>query len=197
LAINRVDTRTTRSPRAIRNRSNEPDTCRQSSSAQTRSRPRPRPVQHPVKVASANHRGLVVEHFARRGGDSGDGVRALVMSAPSTTISCVPFFSRLKWTPGGHGLLGAGHAPFKSRRTSPTGDERHNKEVRPPAGQQPQRESARRRSGPLRSVGHHRPSEITTASLQADAPLTRSCSTPLSLLVETGAVAWTHPGVSS
>lgn len=42
LAISRVGTRTTRSPRSIKNRSNEPETCRQSSSAQTRSAPRPR-----------------------------------------------------------------------------------------------------------------------------------------------------------
>ena len=42
LAISRVGTRTTRSPRAIKNRSNEPETCRQSSSAHTRSRPSPR-----------------------------------------------------------------------------------------------------------------------------------------------------------
>jgi hypothetical protein len=37
-----VAIRNTRSPRAIKNRSNEPETCRQSSSAQTRSRSRPR-----------------------------------------------------------------------------------------------------------------------------------------------------------
>jgi hypothetical protein len=38
-AISFVGTRTTRSPRSIRNRSNEPETCRQSSSAHTRSGP--------------------------------------------------------------------------------------------------------------------------------------------------------------
>jgi hypothetical protein len=36
-AINRVGTRSTRSPRAIKNRSSAPETCRQSSSAHTRS----------------------------------------------------------------------------------------------------------------------------------------------------------------
>ena len=41
-AINLVVTRKTRSPRPIRNRSKDPDTCRQSSIAQTRSAPRPR-----------------------------------------------------------------------------------------------------------------------------------------------------------
>ena len=40
--INLLCTRNTRSPRSIRNRSNEPETCRQSSSAHTRSAPRPR-----------------------------------------------------------------------------------------------------------------------------------------------------------
>jgi hypothetical protein len=38
-AISFVGTRSTRSPRAINHRSNDPDTCRQSSSAQTRSAP--------------------------------------------------------------------------------------------------------------------------------------------------------------
>jgi hypothetical protein len=40
--INVLCTRSTRSPRSIRNRSNEPETCRQSSIAHTRSLPRPR-----------------------------------------------------------------------------------------------------------------------------------------------------------
>ena len=38
-AISFVVTRTTRSPRSIRNRSKEPETCRQSSIAHTRSQP--------------------------------------------------------------------------------------------------------------------------------------------------------------
>ena len=37
-----------------------------------------RPSHHLVKPASADRRGLVVEHFARRRGDRGDRVRALV-----------------------------------------------------------------------------------------------------------------------
>jgi hypothetical protein len=37
---------------------------------------------------------------------------------------------------------------IKSRRTIPTGDERHNKRKSGHSGRQPQRESARRRSGP-------------------------------------------------
>ena len=41
-AISLVVTRRTRSPRPIRNRSKDPETCRQSSIAQTRSPPSPR-----------------------------------------------------------------------------------------------------------------------------------------------------------
>ena len=41
-AISLVGTRSTRSPRAIKNRSNDPATCRQSSNAQTRSPASPR-----------------------------------------------------------------------------------------------------------------------------------------------------------
>jgi hypothetical protein len=41
-AISFIVTRTTRSPRSIRNRSKDPETCRQSSIAHTRSLPSPR-----------------------------------------------------------------------------------------------------------------------------------------------------------
>jgi hypothetical protein len=59
LAINLVETRTTRSPRATRNRSSAPETCRQSSSAQARSLPRPRahstsaPTREPRRRSSS------------------------------------------------------------------------------------------------------------------------------------------------
>jgi len=107
-AISRVGTRTTRSPRAIKNRSNEPETCRQSSSAHTRSRPRPRahcsawskprtptltvlsPIISPVVAAIP---AIVCER--------------LCMSAPGTIISSRPLLLGLKWTAGGHGLLRA------------------------------------------------------------------------------------------
>src|SRR5918994_409220 len=79
LAINRVGTRTTRSPRAIRNRSKEPDTCRQSSSAHTRSGPSSAcPPQHVIEPARADRGGLLVKHLPGRGGDGGERVRALV-----------------------------------------------------------------------------------------------------------------------
>jgi hypothetical protein len=56
-------TRSTRSPRSIRNRSNEPETCRQSSIAQTRSAPRlraqannsPEPLAPDWTVCSPNN----------------------------------------------------------------------------------------------------------------------------------------------
>jgi hypothetical protein len=86
-AISFVVTRTTRSPRSIKNRSKEPETCRQSSSAHTRSLPSPRaqstsaakplaptwtvcsPISSPVAAATA---AIVCER--------------LWVSAPSTII---------------------------------------------------------------------------------------------------------------
>jgi hypothetical protein len=56
------------------------------------------------------------------------------MSAPSTIISSVPFFSRLKWTAGGHGLLRARPRSFQVTPDIPTGDERHNKRKSGPPG---------------------------------------------------------------
>jgi hypothetical protein len=108
LAISRVGTRTTRSPRAIRNRSKEPETWRQSSSAQTRSTPRARAHCSTWSNPRApDRRRLVTEHLARRRRDTGDGVRALVHVRTEHDHRCVPFCSWLKWTAGGHGLLRA------------------------------------------------------------------------------------------
>ena len=70
-AISRVETRTTRSPRPIKNRSSAPETCRQSSNAQTRSPSRPRAQTS----SAANPRAptcdrLVAEHLAGRDVDA-------------------------------------------------------------------------------------------------------------------------------
>src|SRR4051795_9375554 len=48
------------------------------------------------------------------------------MSAPSTIIEFVHLRSRLGGPPADTACLGRCHAPIKSRRTSPTGDERHS-----------------------------------------------------------------------
>ena len=108
-AISRVETRTTRSPRAIRNRSSAPETCRQSSSAQTRSPSRPR-----AQISSAaNPRAptgtvLSPSSCAGRRVDRRDRVRALVGVRPEHDHDPRPPPFRCGcWTPGGHGLLGA------------------------------------------------------------------------------------------
>ena len=151
LAISRVGTRTTRSPRAIRNRSNEPETCRQSSSAQTRSTPRAaRPLQHLSQTRAHRPRPScrrASRPSPRRRRRSCASSCACPHRARSS--AAVPFFSRLKWTAGGHGLLRA--LPRSFQVTPDIPDRRRatqQKEVRPDPGRQPQRESARRRSGP-------------------------------------------------
>jgi hypothetical protein len=108
LAIGRVGTRITRSPRAIRNRSNDPDTCRQSSNAHTRSGPRPRAHRRTASNPRAPTAAVFSSSISPVAAATAASVcELLCMSAPSTTIICVPFSSRLKWTAGGHGLLGA------------------------------------------------------------------------------------------
>src|ERR671910_3228243 len=74
-------------------------------------------------------------------------------------------------TPGGHGLLEA--LPRIYQVTPDTPDRRRAKkqtEVRP-AGRQPKRESARRRSGPSRPRRTSPTTRIKTASLNAKAAL--------------------------
>ena len=118
-AINRGATRTTRSPRATKSRSKRPDTCRQSSIAQTRSgsaKPRPHdtasiapacveatvrtPIRRPVAASTATN---VCDD--------------LCVSAPITIMCNVPFLDN----PGGGPPAdtpqsGRSHAPIKSRR---------------------------------------------------------------------------------
>src|ERR671911_1815858 len=145
-----VGTRSTRSPRAIRNRSNEPATCRQSSSAQTRSPSSPRAQV----TRAANPRDPTVTVFSPRSSPVPATTAAIVcerlcVSAPSTIIRPVLLF-RPSWTPGGHGLLGA--VPRSYQVTPEIPDRRRatqQKEVRPDSGRQPQKESARRPVGTL------------------------------------------------
>ena len=108
LAISRVDTRTTRSPRAIRNRLREPK--------RAGSPPAPTPVHHPEPEPTAAPDRTRREPTPTVLSPSISPVPApmaamvcelLCMSAPRTNHPLVPFFSRLKWTAGGHGLLRA------------------------------------------------------------------------------------------
>ena len=159
-AINRVETRTTRSPRPIRNRSSAPETCRQSSSAHTRSPARPR-----AQITSApNPRAPTATVFSPISWPVAASTAAIVcellwVSAPSTIINPSPFTSTESGHPADTACWGRCHAPIKSRRASPTGDERHNKRKSGHPGRQPQRESARRPVG-----------TISTASDVTDSP---------------------------
>ena len=157
-AISLVGTRNTRSPRAIKNRSNEPATCRQSSSAQTRSPCRPRaqmsrlanppaptttvfsPTSSPVAAATA---AIVCER--------------LWVSAPSTIIDLVHPFIATWWTSGGHGLLGA--LPRSYQVTPDIPDRRRatqQKEVRPTGPTAAKRVSSPPGRDLLHRVGRHR-----------------------------------------
>ena len=107
-AISRGATRTTRSPRAIRNRSNAPDTCRQSSIAHTRSPPSRRAqASSRRQPAAADRDRLAAQPLAGRRID-----RATVCDAcvcPPRARSCAPSLPRSirERTSGGHGSLGA------------------------------------------------------------------------------------------
>jgi len=104
-AISFVATRTTRSPRASRNRSKAPETCRQSSSAQTRSLPSERPQSSAApKPLAPTSTVLSPSSSPVPAATAAIVCELLCMSAPSTIIRVVPS-SDLKRTPGGHGLL--------------------------------------------------------------------------------------------
>jgi hypothetical protein len=106
--INLLWTRSTRSPRSIKNRSNDPETCRQSSSAHTRSAPRPRahrssdadPFAPACTVCSPSSSPLVAATAAIV-------CERLWVSGPSTIIDLVHLHIDRVGHPGGHGLLGA------------------------------------------------------------------------------------------
>ena len=96
------------------------------------------------------------------------------MSAPSTIISSVPFFSRLKWTAGGHGLLGARPRSFQVTPDIP--DRRRatqQKEVRP-AGPTASKRVSSPPVGTFSSAPDITDAGITTASLMAKARGSRS-----------------------
>jgi hypothetical protein len=91
------------------------------------------------------------------------------VSAPSTIIiDVVLLFVLVEVDPADMAWWGRGHAPIKSRRTPPTGDERHNtSKSSPPADSLKESQLAGGREL-LLGVGRHRP-PIQTASLKAAA----------------------------
>jgi hypothetical protein len=94
-AVSLLGTRSTRSPRSTRNRSKAPETCRQSSSAHTRSPPRPRahlnsaaaPLAPTWTVCSPSSSPVVADTAAIV-------CERLCASAPSTIMTLVPFHLR-------------------------------------------------------------------------------------------------------
>ena len=152
---------TTRSPRAIRNRSRTPDTCRQSSSAQTRSPSRPRAQTSSAREARGRRPGPSARRAARPSPQTTAAIvcERLWVSAPSTIIDPSTSTS-MSGPPADTACWGRCHAPIKSRRTSPTGDERHNKRKSGPTRADSLKESqlAAGRDH-LHGVGRHRQPE--------------------------------------
>ena len=150
-------TRRTRSPRSIRKRSSDPETCRQSSIAHTRSAPRPRAQREQSRGAlSARQDRLLAEQLAGRRRDRGDRVRALVGVRTEHDHDLRP--PPLDWVghPADTACSGRCHAPIKSRQGIHDRRRATQRKAVRPDGRQPERESARRRSRSL-----HRPSDIT------------------------------------
>jgi hypothetical protein len=128
-----------------------------------------RPDQQRREAASSDLDRFITEDLAGRAFDGGDGVRALVGVRPEHDHGPRPrpFFFADAGRPADRACWGRCHAPIKSRRTSPTGDERHNKRRSDPTGRQPQRESARRPVGTISSASDVTDPRIETASLTA------------------------------
>ena len=173
LAISRVGTRTTRSPRAIR----EPlERARDVPAVLQRPHPiaaeTARPPQHLVKPARRRPLTVLSSSTSPVAAATAATVcELLCMSAPSTIISSVPFFSRLKWTAGGHGLLGARPRSFQVTPDIP--DRRRatqQKEVRPAAADSLKESQLAAGRDLLLSARTSPTRRITTASLKAVAP---------------------------
>ena len=161
----------TRSPRAIKNRSKDPDTCRQSSSAQTRSPSKSaRPAQHAHRSRGPDRDRLFAGISPVAAATAAIVCERLCVSAPSTIISPRPLPLSLKWTSGGHGLLGA--LPRSYQVTPDIPDRRRatqQKEVRPARVDSLKESQLAAGRDLLLGVGHHRRRRITTASLKAEA----------------------------
>jgi hypothetical protein len=140
------------SPLQIRNRSKDPDTCRQSSSAHTRSESSERAQSSSARKPSSPTR-IVLSPFSSPVVAASAAIvcERLCMSAPSTIIRLVLLFTdqqldaRRTWL-----ARGRCQAPIKSRRASRNRRRATlRKEVRP-TGRQPETES-QLAAGPGRS----------------------------------------------
>src|SRR4026209_963440 len=141
-AISRVVTRRTRSPRPIRNRSNDPETCRQSSTAQPRAPPSARaqlsnaanPRAPTWTVCSPTSSPVVAETAAIV-------CERLWASAPRTIIT--PLHLHLDWVDPRRTRLAAGAATLLSSHAGRpwTGDERHSERWSDPNGADSLKES--------------------------------------------------------
>jgi hypothetical protein len=171
-AISLVATLTTRSPLTTKNRSNEPETCRQSSSAHTRSPAKPRAQSSAAANPSiANRDRLLVHQLVGTRTDRSDRVRALVHVRTEHDHDPRPFTRPEADYPADMACWGRCHAPIKSRRDIP--DRRRATQRKPvrPTGRQRESESARRRSEPLRETGRHRPHPNSKRGSSSPIPL--------------------------
>ena len=168
-AVNVACTRRTRSPCSIRNRSSEPETCRQSSIAQTRSAPKPRAQRNSPAAPFAPDRTVCSPSSSPDVAATAAIVcERLWVSAPSTIIDLVHL--HLDWVgrPADTACSGRCHAPIKSRRDIP--DRRRatqRKAVRPRAADSLKESqlAAGRGAFTVRRTSPTRP--IETASLKA------------------------------
>ena len=152
------------------NRSNEPDTCRQSSTP----RPARRRATAPSPAARGNPSSPTWTVFSPRSSPVAAAIAATVCdpcACPPRTRSSArpPVSSTDSWTLGGHGLL-EGAATLLSSHAEPsrTGDERHCERKSGPTGRQPETESqlaAGPGPSPARRTSPTR--RIRTASLDA------------------------------
>ena len=128
-----------------------------------------RPVQRRREASITNRDRLVAQQLAADGGDRGDRVRALVHVRTEHDHGLRPFHSRSEsGRPADIACWGRCHAPIKSRRTSPTGDERHSEsQSGPTADSVKASQLAAGRSLPSRPDVT---APIQTASVKATAP---------------------------
>ena len=158
-------------PRAQRggreqNRSSAPDTCRQSSIAQSRSassKPRPQTITS----SNVRRRADTVRSATKRPVASLTAATVcerLCVSAPITIVSTIPSLGHTNGSPVDTSQSGRCHAPITSRRRSSDGGGRHNHRKSGPRAEHRANGSARRRTEDLRSR-RTPPPDATTLSL--------------------------------
>ncbi len=180
-AIRCVGIRNTRSPRPIKKRSSEPETWRQSSSAQTRSPARLRAqVNSAAKPRRPTRDRLLAEQLAGSASDRRDRVRALVSVRAEHDHGSRPH--PLMLCGGGRPVdtacWGRCHASYQVTPNIP--DRRRatkQKEVRPDGPTASKRVSSPPGRDHLHRVGRHR-RRIETASLEAAAGVTGGAGPP-------------------